>query len=110
MTRLRNTYLDVCFYTMSVHKNYFKKENIGQSLFNLLSAKPIKWSNTLKKFVDNLSKNCLSVFDHFVGLALKGLKKYLKFQNFNKILYCGMTRFRNVKLGVFKQYQNKETI
>ena len=23
------------------------------------------------------------------------------------MLYCGMTRFRNIKLGVFRQYQNK---
>ena len=34
---------------------------------NLLSANPTKWSNTLKKFVGN----SLSMFDHFVGLALK---------------------------------------
>ena len=33
-----------------------------------LSASPSKWSNTLKQFVSNLS-----VFDHFVKLALKGL-------------------------------------
>ena len=41
---------------------------------NPLSAKFIKWSNTLKQFVGNLPTNCLSVFDHFVGLALKGLR------------------------------------
>ena len=35
---------------------------------NPLSAKFIKWSNILKQFVG------LSVFDHFVGLALKGLR------------------------------------
>ena len=40
---------------------------------NPLSAKITKWSNTLKQFVGNLPTNCLSVFDHFVGLALKGL-------------------------------------
>ena len=40
---------------------------------NPLSANPTKWSNTLKQFVGNLPTNCLSVFDHFVGLALKGL-------------------------------------
>ena len=39
---------------------------------NYLSANPTKWSNTLTQFVGNLPKNCLSVFDHFVGLALKG--------------------------------------
>ena len=41
--------------------------------FNSLSANPTKWSNTLKQFVGKLPTNCLSVFDHFVNLALKGL-------------------------------------
>ena len=41
------------------------------SQFNPLSAKLTKWPNTLKQFVDNLPTNCLSVFGHFVGLALK---------------------------------------
>ena len=41
---------------------------------NPISANPTKWSNTLKQFVDKLPTNCLSVFDHFVNLALKGLK------------------------------------
>ena len=41
---------------------------------NSLRADPTKWSKTLKQFVGNLPTNCLSVFDHFVGLALKGLK------------------------------------
>ena len=40
---------------------------------NALSANPTKWSNTLKQFVGKLPTNSLSVFDHFVGLALKGL-------------------------------------
>ena len=39
-----------------------------------LSANPTKWSNTLKQFAANLLLNYLSVFDHFVGLALKGLR------------------------------------
>ena len=39
-----------------------------------LSANPTKWSNTLKQFVAKLPMNCLSVFDHFAGLALIGLK------------------------------------
>ena len=51
------------------------------SLVPLLAARkaqrvkhqPTKWSNTLKQFVTKLPSNCLSVFDHFVGLALKGL-------------------------------------
>ena len=43
------------------------------SYLNPLSANLTKWSNTLKQFVGKLPANCLSVFDHFVGLALKGL-------------------------------------
>ena len=42
--------------------------------FNPLSANFTKWSNRLKQFVGF----CLSVFGHFVGLALKGLR-HLKF-------------------------------
>ena len=45
--------------------------------FNSLSANPIKWLKTLKQFVDNLPTNCLGVFNHFVGLALKGLRKHV---------------------------------
>ena len=41
-------------------------------IINPLSANPRKWSNTLKQFVGKLPTNCLSVFDHFMGLALKG--------------------------------------
>ena len=42
---------------------------------NPLSANIKKWSNTIKQFVDKFPTNCLSVFDHFVGLALKGLTR-----------------------------------
>ena len=40
---------------------------------NPLNAKFTKWSNTLKQFVDKFPTYWLSVFDHFVGLAFKGL-------------------------------------
>ena len=42
---------------------------------NYLNANPTKWSNTLKQFVGNLPTNYLSVFDHFVKLALKESNK-----------------------------------
>ena len=42
-------------------------------LINPLSTNPTKWSNILKQFVGNFPTNCLSVFDRFAGLALKGL-------------------------------------
>ena len=40
---------------------------------NVLSTNFTKWLNTLKQFIGKLPTNCLSVFDDFVGLALKGL-------------------------------------
>ena len=42
-------------------------------VINPLSTNFTKWSNTLKQFVGKLATNRLSVFDHFVRLALKGL-------------------------------------
>ena len=38
------------------------------------------------------------------------LRKNLKFQNFDEILYCGMSRLRNTNLDVFIQGQHKRTI
>ena len=55
-------------------------------LLNLISANPAKWSNKLKQFVGNLPANCLSVFNHFVKLALKGLKISSQFQLMRKIM------------------------
>ena len=54
------------------------KRSSPDSLTNIkpLSANPTKWSNTLKQFVGNLPTNCLSVFDHFVIWALKGLREF----------------------------------
>ena len=45
--------------------------------FNHLSANPIKWSDTFKQFN---SMNCLSVFDHFVKLVVKGLRAFYVIQ------------------------------
>ena len=53
---------------------------------NPLSAKFIKWSNTLKQIV------CLSVFDHFSGLAFKGLNMFLS------LLQSASTNFYLVKI------------
>ena len=41
---------------------------------NPLTASPTKWSNTLKQFAGSSRRIVLSVFVHFVGLALEGLK------------------------------------
>ena len=60
------------------HNNNNNNNNKVQLYINPFSITFIKWSNTLKQFVGNLMTNCLSVFDHFVGLALKWLKRKTK--------------------------------
>ena len=50
-----------------------RKSEETKKKINPLSANPTKWSNTLKQFVGKLPTSFLSVFDHFVGLTLKGL-------------------------------------
>ena len=64
----------ICFKVAKTHISYFQFTDFIRSFFNPFSVNFTKWSNTLEEFVDNLPTNCLSVFDHFVGLALKGLK------------------------------------
>ena len=46
---------------------------VRYKIVNTFSANPTKWPNTLKQLVENLPTNCLSVFEHFVKLAFKGL-------------------------------------
>ena len=50
-------------------------------LVNPLSTNPTKWSNTLKQFVGKLPTICLSVFDHFVGLAPRGSRTHQHVRN-----------------------------
>ena len=52
---------------------WLKIDNKSVKEVNPLSANPTKWSKTLKQFLGNLPTNCLSMFDHFMKLALKGL-------------------------------------
>ena len=56
---------------------------------NPLSANPTKWSNTLKQLIGSLPTNCLSVFDHFLNLALKDLRTliHLLLLYFNLLLH-----------------------
>ena len=44
---------------------------------NHLSANPTNWLNALKQFIGKQPTNCLSVFDHFMELELKGLSRLL---------------------------------
>ena len=67
-------------------KTSYKLNMRGKRTFKPLNANPTKWSNTLKQFVGNLPTNCLIVFDHFVGLAFKGLNVTAYYQ-FHLFLY-----------------------
>ena len=60
---------------LNTRDNLLRKMRKSKLQFDIkpLSANPTKWSNTLKQFVGKLPTNCLGVFDHFAGLALKGL-------------------------------------
>ena len=79
--------------------NFPKILQIGKkSILNPLSAIFTKWSNTLKQFVCKLPTNCLNVFDHFVGLALKGLR-------FVYTLGIAMCKFAIVKERKKEEYQ-----
>ena len=62
------------FLKLSRWEYFIKESMINLYTLKSLSANPTKWSNTLKQFVGKLPTNCLSVFDHFEGLALKGLR------------------------------------
>ena len=53
--------------------------------FNLLSANLTKWSNT-QTIRRQMLKNCLSVFDIFVGFELKGLSAFKGFRAPNRKL------------------------
>ena len=58
---------------------YISSTNCCNIYVNPLSANIKKWSKTLKQFVGKLLTNCLNVFDHFMGLALKGLKWWKRY-------------------------------
>ena len=72
--------------------NRAKHHYIWSDYINPFSTNFTKWSTTLKQFVGNLSTNCLSVFDHFMGLALKGLNG-----SFSKISHI-VSRLENEKV------------
>ena len=54
-------------------KNVINRSHQLTRCFNLTLLAPISENGqTLKQFIRNLPTNCLSVFDHSVGLVLKG--------------------------------------
>ena len=62
----------------------------------------VKRTQTIRRL---LPKNCLSMFDHFVGLALKGLKKVLNqyFVSRTAEIICCYDILENTILGIVKK-------
>ena len=56
-------------WALSIPLEDIRNSEVFLKWVNPLNANPTKWSNTLK----HLPTSCLSVFDHFLGLMLKGL-------------------------------------
>ena len=65
-------------------------------LLNPLSGSPTKWSNTLKQFLGNMPTNWLSMFDHFVKLALEGLSSKYQFFFFSLTTKPKPNYFENI--------------
>ena len=80
-----------------------------QAYINPLSVNPTKWSNKLKQFVGNLPTACLSVFDHFAKLSLKGYLHYKTITSQNvpskaqikNLLFRRKIMFRSQDIQVF---------
>ena len=74
-------------------------------LFNPFSANSTKWSNTRKQFVGNLPTNWLSVFDHFVKLALKGLRmNSLTFRYWGSTVVVLLVALYKIKKANYKTF------
>ena len=68
--------------------HYHYKHSESDQVLKPLSANHTQNGQThSKRFVDDLTTNCLSVFDRFVGLALKGLIIYIIFSE-RVLLHC----------------------
>ena len=72
----------------------------SQSLLNPLSSNSTKWWNTLKQFVGNLQRNCLSVSDHFVGLTLTKVNVVSV-----SLKYSWMKMLTNFRFSTRKEYK-----
>ena len=77
--------LDQC-YLLQTTNNFCEgtaaKRKIYINVNRLYKCSTPRNGETLKQFVGNLLTNCLSVFDHYVGLALKGLNRFFPFRLF----------------------------
>ena len=64
------------YYFCSEEILFRNEKSWKNNIFDPVSANPTKWSNTLKRICRQNPTNCLSVFDHFIGLTLNGLRLF----------------------------------
>ena len=88
----------IILFNLNYRKNHLKKKKFYFH-FNPLSASPTKWSNTVKQFVDKLLTNCLRVFDDFLKLAIKGLRKCFNFPLFFSLTVILAIHMLKSKIG-----------
>ena len=74
-------YRPIPFVNLLINRYFLRISS--RNTVNPISANLTKWSNTLKQFVGKLLANCLSMFDHFMKLVLKGLRNTGKFHVLN---------------------------
>ena len=76
-------------------------------------------TNTLKQFVGNLPMNCLSVFNHFMGLAVEGLmfpwlsfkllyKRSYQRRGAQSVMYIGQYSKQRIRITSFDLIQDKK--
>ena len=76
---------------------HVEKQHDQNDKVNPSNVNPRKWPNTLKQFAGKLPTNCLSVFDHFVKLALKRLISKLMISQLTKQIICILRKISRTK-------------
>ena len=68
--------------------------------------------HTCRQFVTNLLTNCLSVFDHFVGLALKGLRIFANYAEKHKTneLWLNLQRINTEQKKMSKRKKDEKSL
>ena len=111
----------ICFLKLVSLKSYssilelllLSAATVMNCFFNPLSASATKWSNTRKQFVGKLPTNCLSVFDHFMRLALKGSslpKSFSMFRNLQVFQMCYIMNNHYRRLNPSSKHEKTEII
>ena len=70
------------------------ESNLGQ-ITNVVFTNPLTLQAPASQNGQKHSSNCLSVFDHFVGLALKTFRKVATYSNPNE---CTLSHFATVPM------------